>query len=168
MRHLRDSSSGAADGPTIELTIHGDHKPDSDAFHRRLAELARGTRTRFAGRFDNARIGLVHAELDVLVVPSTWYENSPLTIHEAFQHGTPVVTCDLGGMRETVRHEVDGLHFRAGDERGLAEALERLARDPALLERLARSVPAVKSIETDAEETEARYLRLLADASQSV
>jgi glycosyltransferase involved in cell wall biosynthesis len=109
----------------------------------------------------------VHAELDVLVVPSTWYENSPLTIHEAFQHGTPVVTCDLGGMRETVRHEVDGLHFRAGDERGLAEALERLARDPALLERLANGVPAVKSIEADAEETEARYRRLLADARQS-
>ncbi len=157
MRRLRERA--------VELVVHGDHRPADDAFHRRLAELARGTRTRFAGRFDNARIAEVHAAIDVLVVPSTWYENSPLSIHEAFLCGTPVVTSDLGGMREAVRHEVDGLCFRAGDERALAEALERLSDDPELLERLARGVPAVKSIEADARETEARYLALIGRAA---
>ncbi len=146
----------------IELVIHGDHRPLEDAFHARVTEVARGSRTRFAGRFDNARISEIHADLDVLVVPSTWYENSPLTIHEAFLHGTPVVTSDYGGMRENVRHEVDGLHFQVGDEHSLADALGRLARDHELLARLARGVPAVKSIERDALETEARYRKLLA------
>jgi len=151
----------------IELVIHGDHRPREDEFHARVTEIALATRTHFAGRFDNARISEIHADLDVLVVPSTWYENSPLTIHEAFLHGTPVVTSDYGGMRENVRHEVDGLHFQVGDERSLADALDRLARDHELLTRLARGVPAVKSIEVDAVETEARYRKLLAARAAS-
>ncbi len=153
LRRLRDEP--------IELVIHGDHRPTEDAFHGRLARIASGTRTRFAGRFDNARIGEVHSGLDVLVVPSTWYENSPLTIHEAFQHGTPVVTSDFGGMRETVRHEVDGLHFCVGDDRALSAALKRLAHDPDLLARLGRGVPAVKTIDADAAEMEQRYRALI-------
>lgn len=145
----------------IDLVVHGDHRPASDAFHAKLAELAAGTRTRFAGRFDNARIGEIHRDVDVLVVPSTWYENSPLSIHEAFQHGTPVVTSDFGGMREAVRHDVDGLRFAVGDDRALADALLRLAREQGLVERLAREAPRVKTLAEDAEWFEARLRELV-------
>ena len=79
----------------------------------------------------------------MLVVPSVWYENMPLTIWEAFRNGVPVVTSDFGGMAEAVRDGQSGLLFPRGDARALAAGLGRLAADRTLLARLARGRPDV-------------------------
>ena len=50
------------------------------------------------GRYDNKDVGRILSEMDVLVVPSLWWENSPITIHEAFLTRTPVITAGIGGM----------------------------------------------------------------------
>lgn len=94
------------------------------------------------------------AEVDLLVVPSMWWENSPLTIHEAFQCGVPVVTTDLGGMRELIGAG-GGVAFRRGDPSDLARVILEFVRDPARLERVRGSIPAVKPIDQDASEIEA-------------
>ena len=52
------------------------------------------------------------SSVDWVVVPSIWWENSPLVIQEAFMHGRPVICSDIGGMAEKVNDGVDGLHFR--------------------------------------------------------
>jgi hypothetical protein len=83
-------------------------------------------------------------DVDAIVVPSIWVENSPLVIHEAQQARVPVITADAGGMAEYVRHEVNGLLFthrdpvvarRADDAprgRSGARASPRRARIPRL------------------------------------
>ena len=53
---------------------------------------------RFTGAFDRERVAEVYAQIDVLVVPSLWLENSPLVIHEAFMAGVPVVGARIGGI----------------------------------------------------------------------
>lgn len=78
----------------------------------------------------------VFERVDAIVVPSVWVENSPLVIHEAQQARVPVVTADVGGMAEYVRHEVNGLVFRHRDEASLAAQMQRLADDPATAARL--------------------------------
>lgn len=143
------------------LEVFGSFEPERDEYHARLAALARDSAVRFHGRFDNARLAEIYRELDLLVVPSTWFENSPLVIHEAFLHRTPVVTSDIGGMAELVRDGVDGLHFAVGDEASLARALARTLDEPDLLERLSRDFPRYKTLVQDAEEMEARYVGLL-------
>ena len=148
-------------GVACELNVFGAFRPDGDAFHARLREIARGSRVSFRGRFENARVADVYREIDVLVVPSVWVENSPLTIHEAFQFRTPVVTSGIGGMAELVRDGVDGLHARPGDPESLASALKRFVDEPDLAMRLASQTPRVKGVAQDAEETEARYRSLL-------
>jgi len=148
-----------ADAP-IEVAVHGDFRPERDPFHAELARAAEGTRVRFHGRFDNARLSEVYASIDVLVVPSLWYENSPITIHEAFLTRTPVVAGDLGGMAEYVREGVDGLRFRVGDAADLAAKMRRFVREPDLLARLSRDFPTVKTIEENAAELEFRYRAL--------
>jgi len=55
------------------------------------------------------------AAVDWVVVPSIWWENSPLVIQEAFSAGRPVLCSDIGGMAEKVRHDVDGLHVPVAD-----------------------------------------------------
>ena len=60
------------------------------------------------------------ADLHWVVVPSIWWENSPLVIQEAFFHRRPVICSDVGGMAEKVSDGVDGIHFRVGDAFSLA------------------------------------------------
>jgi glycosyltransferase involved in cell wall biosynthesis len=110
-----------------------------------LAET-RGTVT-FAGPYDPASLPRLMAETDWVVVPSVWWENSPLVIQEAFQHGRPVICSDIGGMAEHVRHEVDGLHFRARDHEALARVLQRATTDPALWDRLHGGITPVRTLD---------------------
>ncbi len=142
------------------LQIHGDFKPDKDPHHKELAELA-GPAVEFCGRFDNSRLSEVYATIDVLIVPSIWFENSPLTIHEAFLTHTPVVASDIGGMAELVTDGVDGLHFKAGDAADLAKKLRRFIDEPDLIARLSKQWMHVKSIDDDAASTEYRYRGLV-------
>jgi len=144
-------------GRKVVLHVHGDFRPGEDDFHAELERLARGSAVHFHGRFDNARLAEIHACVDVLAVPSVWFENSPIAIHEAFLFGTPVVTSGIGGMAELVRDEVDGLHFRAGDAADLARALERFLAEPDLAGRLARDLPRVKPMDEHAREIEGLY-----------
>ncbi len=133
------------------------------AYARQLNKLNRNPRTRFLGRFENARVGQILSSLDALVVPSLWYENSPLTIHEAFLAGLPVVTSDIGGMAELVQDGVSGLTFKIGEAEDLTRTLRRLVNEPDLLERLARGIPKIKDISENADELTLIYEGLLAD-----
>lgn len=143
-------------GEPAELEIHGhlDWFPDYVAGLRREAE---GARVRFAGPFEPARIDEVLSRLDLLVVPSVWYENMPITIHEAHRHGLPVVVTALGGMAEAVEHGVTGLTFPRGDASALAEAIRSLARDAALYDRLAAHRPRVPTLEEIVDRLELVY-----------
>jgi glycosyltransferase involved in cell wall biosynthesis len=81
----------------------------------------------------------VYDSIDVLVVPSEWFDNCPFVISEAFAAGVPVVGADFGGISSMIRHEVDGLLFPMGDARCLARALLRLAGSPQTVQALARN-----------------------------
>lgn len=104
----------------------------------------------------------VLADLDVLVVPSTWIENAPFIIREAFAARVPVVASDLGGMAEMVRHNVDGLLFPAGNAEALTVSLRRLLDEPGLVDRLRAGIARPLSIEEDAAWLRTIYRRLLA------
>jgi glycosyltransferase involved in cell wall biosynthesis len=116
---------------------------------------------RFMGRYVNTKIGEVLQSIDVLVIPSRWFENSPLTIHESFMAGVPVITGNRGGMAELVDHEVSGLHFEVGSADDLRRQILRLMKEPELLERMRKHMPKVKTVDEDAEETEARLEKLV-------
>jgi glycosyltransferase involved in cell wall biosynthesis len=70
-----------------------------------------------------------------VVVPSIWWENSPVVIQEAMRAGTPLVVSDIGGMAEKVRPGVDGLHFTRGSVQDLARVL-KVAAGPAVWNKL--------------------------------
>ena len=134
------------------LKLHG----DADQFPRFANRLRRRAAGRddilFAGRFEHSQIRRIHAGIDVLVVPSRWYENSPNVILEAFATGTPVVVSNLGGMAELVTDGVNGLHFKAGDAKALAKVLQRFIDQPELATHLGRQMPPVKTVHQEIEE----------------
>jgi glycosyltransferase involved in cell wall biosynthesis len=144
----------------LELHIYGglEARPDYVARLRRL--VADDARIHFHGRFENARVAEIHGGLDVAVVPSIWYENSPLAIMEAHAAGTPVVTAALGGMAELVRDGADGLHFAPADAADLARQLQRLIDEPELLPTLRAGVRMPRDIGDEMRQLSAIYQRL--------
>ena len=76
------------------------------------------------GAFDHEHAADVYAQIDVLVVPSLWLENSPLVIHEAFMAGIPVVGARIGGIADLVEDGRSGLLY---DPTSPAELTRRCA-----------------------------------------
>ena len=152
-------------GKQAVLNVYGDFRPDEDPHHAELERIAAAVSPRnvfFKGRFDNARLSEVYAEIDVLVVPSVWFENSPITIHEAYLTHTPVLASDIGGMAEFVHDGVDGLHFAVGDADDLARKMMRFVDEPGLVDALSKDWMPIKTIAEDAAATEFRYRGLCA------
>lgn len=136
----------------LELKIYGRRDIYPEYFEKleRLADADQ--RICFCGTFPNEEIGAVFAELDVLVVPSIWYENTPLVVYSAQAAGCPVIASNVGGMAEVVEHERNGLLFAVGDVGGLAASIERLTVDRELLQKLAANAVRPKSISEYASE----------------
>jgi glycosyltransferase involved in cell wall biosynthesis len=118
----------------VRLRIWGRSRGQETEALRRLANG--DPRIRFEGEYRNDRVAEVLAEVDAIVVPSIWLENSPLVIHEAQQAKVCVITADAGGMAEYVRHRENGLLFRHRDPHDLARQLRVIAEDRALAARL--------------------------------
>jgi glycosyltransferase involved in cell wall biosynthesis len=146
--------------PGIECRIYGDLDVFPD-FKERLFKIGIPPGLQYMGRLENGHVADALGDLDLLIVPSIWYENSPLTIHEAFLAGLPVLTSDCGGMAELVEHNKTGLHFRTGDAADLRRQLLRVLYEPDLLASLSQNLPTVKSIDEDAAHMENLYGLLL-------
>jgi glycosyltransferase involved in cell wall biosynthesis len=109
-----------------ELVIAG-----SGTEEDRLRALA-PERVRFAGPVDRDELVPFYAEADVFVLPSR-SEPWGMVLNEAAAAGLPLVaTEEVGAARDLIEDGVNGFIVPAGDEDALAEALRRLAADPAL------------------------------------
>jgi glycosyltransferase involved in cell wall biosynthesis len=127
-------------------------------YTQQLRHIARrDSRLDLAGVYERTELSQVFQELDAVVVPSVWHENSPNAILEAFGHRTPVIASDLGGMAELVDHEKNGLLFSPGDAGNLAEQIQRLTKTPDLLPTLRAGIGPVKSLAQEIDELEAIY-----------
>ena len=85
------------------------------------------------GALGQAEVRTEMQRAQVLVLPSIWYENFPLTLVEAYAAGLPVIASRIGALAELVEHGETGLLFEPGDARGLADALEWACRNPAAM-----------------------------------
>ena len=84
---------------------------------------------------ERSDIAEIWAKGQIAVLPSH-REGLPKSLLEAAACGRPMVAADVSGCREIVKDGVTGLLVPPGDAGGLADALERLARDPDLRRRL--------------------------------
>lgn len=113
----------------------------------RIRSLSKQSHIQYKGiLFDDQKADVL-ANLDGLIVPSVWYENSPLVIHEAYLAGTPVITSNIGGMKELVPDGVCGIQFDVGDAVDLRRKLQELCRNPSRIEQLRGRIPHVKSMD---------------------
>jgi len=127
---------------SIRLNIHASGlEKQRREYKTRFEKLLRenGGSVKFFGQYSTDDVPKLMAQAHCVVVPSIWWENSPVVIQEAFSMGRPVICSDIGGMREKVFNEVNGLHFSAGNISSLCEVLHRISSNPQFLETLRKN-----------------------------
>ena len=134
----------------IRLYVHGANLDlqleDFQRQFRASLEACRESVT-FVGSYAPRDIPELMGNIDWVVVPSLWWENSPLVIQEAFMHQRPVLCSNIGGMAEKVTDGKDGLHFRVNDPYDLAETMLKASEDAGLWSRLRSGIAPVYRIE---------------------
>jgi glycosyltransferase involved in cell wall biosynthesis len=150
---LIEAFRGVAD-PDATLGIHGSESvfPAYAAALRR--EAAGDGRIRFHGPFAEGGQGGVIGGMDVLALPSVWWENSPLTVLEALGGGVPVVASRTGGVPELIDGDA-GVLVPPGDADALRQALAAVVSGTRLGE--ARGPLPLKTVAEHAAELEAVY-----------
>jgi glycosyltransferase involved in cell wall biosynthesis len=158
------------DGVKAHLFIHGANLDLQGAeFQSQIGDLLGHCRDNvtLAGRYEAGDLPELMANVDWVVVPSIWWENSPLVIQEAFLHGRPVICSDIGGMAEKVADGINGLHFRARDANSLAATLRRATTNPNLWRSLRKGIPAVHRMGDHVATMSQLYLDLMAQKRPS-
>jgi glycosyltransferase involved in cell wall biosynthesis len=115
----------ACRSPYLVGVLVGDG-PGRPVLERRARELGIADRCRFAGF--RTPVGDVIRALDVIACTSR-NEGTPLALIEAQALGVPVVSFDIGGVRDIVADTSGSSMVAAGDVSGFAERLLRLAVD---------------------------------------
>jgi glycosyltransferase involved in cell wall biosynthesis len=72
----------------------------------------------------------------VLIVPSVWPENSPVTITEAMASGIPIIASEVGGIGELVEDGVTGFLVPVRDSQAMAERIRRFIDRPDLRQEM--------------------------------
>ena len=104
----------------------------------RVRELRLNGSWEFVGSYDGAvGCSAFMRTLDVFVLPS-FAEGTSKSVIEAMAHGLPIITTTVGGLPDLLTPDA-GILVPPGDTAALAGAMQRLASDPALRERMGRA-----------------------------
>jgi glycosyltransferase involved in cell wall biosynthesis len=112
---------------TAHLIIVGDG-PDGDALKRHAGALGLADAVTFAGAVPHADTAAFYRTGDVFALSSD-FDNSPNVVLEAMASALPIVTTDVGGVREFVTDR-GGAVVPPNDAAALAAALERYLSSP--------------------------------------
>ncbi len=153
-----------ARGIDARLCLVGDG-PDRAEAEQLAHDLGIARDTLFIGY--QRDVSAYYAFMDALLLPSG-NEGTPVVAIEALAAERPVVATRVGGVEDVVSDGVDGILCPVGDTEALADALERLARDPALRAEMGRVgrervVPRYR-VSRLIDDVDALYRELLAEA----
>lgn len=119
--------------PGMRLLIVGDGK-EAPGLKNLAEKLGISEKVSFPGNTDDVRTFL--GEMDIFVLPSR-YESQGIAAMEAMSAGLPVIASDVGGIPGIISDRVEGLLVKPEDTNALALAIEELAEDSSLREKLA-------------------------------
>jgi glycosyltransferase involved in cell wall biosynthesis len=169
---VEDGSAGGLNGGSgddaVQLKLHGANLEwQSAEFQKEFRELADAASANVTveGSYEETDLPRLMQEVDWVVVPSSWWENSPLVIQEAFQHRRPVICSGIGALAEKVTDGVNGLHFRVGEPADLAETIGTAVSSPDLWVRLRDGIPTMRTTRDDVQSLIAIYRELLDSAA---
>ena len=126
---LRAMPEIVAHHPTTRLVVAGDG-PERATLERMVDELECGAAVRFAGALAPSDLERLYAGAGLVVLPTLWMENCPVSVLEAFANGRAVAASRVGGVPELVEDGVNGILFERADHRDLAARLTAVMGAP--------------------------------------
>jgi glycosyltransferase involved in cell wall biosynthesis len=120
-----------------ELVIYGPLDQDL-TYADRLLKQSKGYPIRFEATFASEKMAQVLGGMDLLAIPSRWYENSPLVLLNALASHTPVIVSNVEGLTEFVDEGVNGFSFKRSDAIDLNKVLKRFIKNPKLAAEMSR------------------------------
>ena len=154
----------------VELRIYGRlyRYTGFESYLPYLKRITRNKLIRFMGEFNHAEIFNIFKEIDILIAPSIWHENSPIVIQEALSSNTPVIASRIGGIPELLEDGINGLLFNAGDSKDLQQKIKYILNNPEVIARFGDNRPGIKNIEADAMGMEEIYGNLQTEYRLSI
>lgn len=122
---LKSAAVAASICPELHFLVVGDGelRPQMEST---IAELGLEDRVHFSGWRND--LGTVYSALDMAVLTSR-NEGLPVTLIEALASGVPVVSTDVGGVRDIVDHGVTGFVASSRDPQEIGGHIAHLASD---------------------------------------
>ena len=159
--HILIEAFNKLKGDKAVLKIYGKSPVNNGFFdyYHKVKRMAAGNKNiRFMDVFDNKDVAKIFKEIDVLIFPSLWEENSPLVLHEAILAKTPAIASSIGGVDELIDNN-NGLLFQANDSKGLFVHMKNIIVNPKSLNEFNKSSVGIKDIKNNAEEMENIYVK---------
>lgn len=135
----------------ITVDIHGANlEHQSGSYQQNISKLMEKAQkwVTFCGSYEARELPKLLTNVDWVVVPSVWWENSPMVIQEAFNCNVPLMVSDIGGMAEKVTDGINGIHFRAGKAQALADKITQVVREPELQQKMRQGIRPCMSIQS--------------------
>jgi len=148
-----------------DLSIYGSTEQFPE-YGKKLRDMAsdgspNAERITFKGTFPQEQFGEILSNIDVLVIPSRWYENTPLVMQSALATKTPLIATDLGGMAEIIAHNTTGLLFKLNSVESLKEQLLRVVSEEGLLQKFRANIKEERSVQVMVDDIERIYAPFL-------
>lgn len=152
-------------GRTVTLDLIGEG-PDEAELRALVAARRLTDSVSFAGPRTRDEIVQALDGADVLVVPSVPTESGrregiPVVLMEAMASGVPVIASNISGIPELVEHDRSGLLVEPRDPHAIADAVDRIAQEPGLAERLSMGGRSHVAAEFDLQANASRLRRVL-------
>jgi len=142
------------------VSIYGHYFGES-IYYTNLKEKYESNKVQFFGKYIYEDMAKIFNKIDLLVVPSIWWENSPLVLISALAHSVPAIVSNLGGLNDIVKEGTNGFVFEAGSAESLSNVIKNICSDPTILNDVKKSLRHPARIEEQAFEYEKIYIRLL-------
>lgn len=152
-----------ADMNNIRLKIYGDYLNQTH-YYEQLKKIVNGNKNvKFCGEYKYEKMADIFDGIDLMIVPSIWWENSPLVLLGALAHKVPAIVPNLGGMTEVIENGKNGFTYDAGDVESLVNVIRKIGNNPTILNDIKNNIQCPPRIEEEAFEYEKIYSNLIID-----
>ncbi len=138
----------------VHLDIHGANlEQQTDELKNKILRLLEELDdiVTMHGSYEPHEMGQLLAQTDWVVIPSIWWENSPMVIQEAYKYGRPLIGSDIGGIAEKIEDGETGILFRARNHIDLARKIQDIVEDSFCWEYFVANIKIPLNIKTCAD-----------------